>query len=75
MISKETETALTDSQEICASSAEQVNRIEESLSLSGLFPSKSKLVNRLRSRCLLLSEEEYRMLKIRGGIVEGGDLG
>lgn len=75
MLSEEIETALTDGQDGNGSSAEQTESIGENLSLSGLFPSRSKIMNNLRNRCIYLSEEEYCMLNILDAILKRGERG
>lgn len=69
------ETALTNSQNGSAYSAEQVEIAEDSLFLGALFQRKSQMVKSLRNKSTFLTEEEYFMLDIREGIVKRGNSG
>lgn len=55
MISNEIETALTDSQDRSACSAEKVGSTGDSHSLAAHFPNYSKMVSSFQNRCLYLS--------------------
>lgn len=75
MMSEDIEAALAENQNRTGSIAEQEESTGDSLLLGALLLNKSKMVNSPRNWCLYSTEEEYRVLIIREGLLESKNCG